>query len=252
MPRLLHCRHRCRAALPPACLPRIQSPDLAAAVHLLPVRIEAPHAWQTLADGMAAHGGRALRAALSPRRYPVPSYAAASLAPCRCQLAGGAVGRRFRARPLNLFLALLFDQVPAAVVLAGLPPVHLNRWDLHHAHIFLAPSTGQLGLLLHAREFPAACAERFPVDLGHCQRGSPLEWDDAGMDHRNLLWIHGTLACLDVSAPQLAPLLMPGLEVPRTVLEHDLGRPLADVFYLAQLRGRKPAERVFVCVPGDV
>ena len=31
MPRLLHCRHRCRAALPPACLPRIQSPDLAAA-----------------------------------------------------------------------------------------------------------------------------------------------------------------------------------------------------------------------------
>lgn len=61
----------------------------------------------------------------------------------------------------------------------------------------------------------------------------------------------GRLACLDMSAPALAPLLMPGLEVARTVLEADLGQPLADVNYFAELAGRKPAERLFVCLPGD-
>jgi hypothetical protein len=54
-----------------------------------------------------------------------------------------------------------------------------------------------------------------------------------------------------MSAPVLAPLLMPGLEVARTVLEADLGQPLADVNYFAELAGRKPAERLFVCLPGD-
>lgn len=52
-----------------------------------------------------------------------------------------------------------------------------------------------------------------------------------------------------MAAPPLAPLLMPGLELPRTVLESDLGRPLADVNYIAETAGRKPAERLFVCVP---
>jgi hypothetical protein len=61
----------------------------------------------------------------------------------------------------------------------------------------------------------------------------------------------GRLACLDMSAPALAPLLMPGLEVARTVLEADLGQPLADVNYFSELAGRKPAERLFVCLPGD-
>lgn len=60
----------------------------------------------------------------------------------------------------------------------------------------------------------------------------------------------GRLACLDVSHPELQPLLMPGLELPRTVLESDLGLPLADCNYFAELTRRKPAERLFVCVPG--
>lgn len=62
--------------------------------------------------------------------------------------------------------------------------------------------------------------------------------------------LDGRLACLDVSQPALQPLLMPGLELPRTVLEHDLGQPLADVNYFQELAGRKPAERLFVCAPG--
>ena len=44
---------------------------------------------------------------------------------------------------------------------------------------------------------------------------------------------------------------MPGLEVARTVLEADLGQPLADVNYFSELAGRKPAERLLVCLPGD-
>ena len=55
-----------------------------------------------------------------------------------------------------------------------------------------------------------------------------------------------------MAASALAPLLMPGLELPRTVLEHDLGVPVADVNYLHHLAPqRKSAERLFVCVPGD-
>ena len=54
-----------------------------------------------------------------------------------------------------------------------------------------------------------------------------------------------------MAAPALQPLLMPGLELPRTVLEQDLGQPLADLNYFAELRNRKSAERLFVCVPGE-
>jgi hypothetical protein len=135
---------------------------------------------------VAEQGGVALRQALSPRRYRIPSFS--TLAHCSCQLASSSNGRRFRAKSINLFMALLFEQVPAAVSLAGLPRVRLDRWDLHHAHLFYAASCRQLGLLLHAKEYPAAHAERFDVQLGNCQVGSSLEFDAGAMDHRNLLW----------------------------------------------------------------
>lgn len=163
--------------------------ELASAVKPLPLLIHPPRAWAALTDGVATHGPGAFRAALNPRRYSIPRFG--TLAHCRCELTASRSGRRFRARPLNLMLACLFEQIPSAVALAGLPPIHLNRFDLYHGHIFYAPACHQLGLLLHAREHPAACAERFPVNLGNCQAGSPLEWDDAAMDHRNLLWCGG-------------------------------------------------------------
>lgn len=232
------------------------SPELRDALRLLPLHIEPPRAWRTLEAGLAAHGASALRQALAPRRYPIPSWG--SLAHCRCQLAPSPAGRRFRARPINACLALVFEQLPAAVALAGLPPVQLSRWDLHHGHLFFEPGCGRLGLLLHAKEYPAWEAERFEVHLGHCQQcggdgggGSPLRFDEAAMDTRNYLWVGGRLACLDLSAPALRGLLMPGLELPRTVLESDLGQPLADINYFAELGpGRRPAERLFVTVPG--
>ncbi len=45
--------------------------------------------------------------------------------------------------------------------------------------------------------------------------------------------VQGRLALLNVGAasPLHSRLLMPGLELARTVLEADLGVPLADVFY---------------------
>ena len=80
-------------------------------------------------------------------------------------------------------------QVPGAAALAGLPQVQLCRYDLHHGHLFWSPAAGgQLGLLLHCKEYPAACAERFPVHLGRCQDGSSLDFDEAAMDARNLVW----------------------------------------------------------------
>lgn len=153
---------------------------------MLPIVVEPPRAWNTLTQGVAEHGPAALRQALAPRRYRIPSFS--TLAHCSCQLASSSSGRRFRAKSINMFLALLFEQVPAAVSLAGLPPVRLDRWDLHHAHLFYSASCGQLGLLLHAKEYPAAHAERFDVHLGNCQVGSSLEFDHGAMDHRNLVW----------------------------------------------------------------
>ncbi|KAI3438188.1 hypothetical protein D9Q98_000625 [Chlorella vulgaris] len=223
--------------------------DLKDAVHILPVTINAPQPWHTLTAGVEANV-LALRSSLSPRRYPIPRFS--TLPQSACQLACSSDGRRFRARAVNLFLALLFEQIPAAVALAGLPPVSLDRWDLHHGHLFYASSCRQLGILLHAKEYPAVHSEFFDVNLGNCQAGSSLEFTAEGMDHRNLVWIGGRLACLEMSAASpLRPLLMPGLELPRTVQESDLGQPLADLNYFAELSNRKPSERLFVCVPGD-
>ena len=68
---------------------------------------------------------------------------------------------------------------------AGLPPISLSRYDLHHAHLFLADpgeeegcggggggGSKRFGLLFHAKEYPLADADAFPADLGRCQRGS--------------------------------------------------------------------------------
>lgn len=42
-------------------------------------------------------------------------------------------------------------QIPAAAALAGLPPIALDRFDLHHGHLFFAPACRQLGILFHAK-----------------------------------------------------------------------------------------------------
>ena len=61
----------------------------------------------------------------------------------------------------------------------------LSRYDLFHAHIFF--HAGELGLLFHAKEFPAMCPD-FPYSLGFCQDGSDLVYTSEAMAWRNILW----------------------------------------------------------------
>lgn len=219
----------------------------ASGIHVLPVGFFPPRAWNTLTAAVAARGAPAFSQALAPRpvRMPRPP----GLHP-RCQLASCSSARRFKSRELNLFLAVLFESLPSAVHMAGLPPVELSAWDLFHGHLFFSAALGQLGLLFHAKEYPARDPGAFPINLGYCQCGSRLAYDPRAQEARNLLFVGGSLAALDLGggSPLRRALLAPGLGDPVfTLLEEDFGLPLGEVNYLAFAANRKPAERVFVC-----
>eukprot|EP00887_Chlorella_sp_A99_P005630 scaffold1.g5630.t1 len=218
----------------------------ASGIHVLPVGFFPPRAWNTLTAAVAARGAPAFSQALAPRpvRMPRPP----GLHP-RCQLASCSSARRFKSRELNLFLAVLFESLPSAVHMAGLPPVELSAWDLFHGHLFFSAALGQLGLLFHAKEYPARDPGAFPINLGYCQCGSRLAYDPRAQEARNLLFVGGSLAALDLGggSPLRRALLAPGLGDPVfTLLEEDFGLPLGEVNYLAFAANRKPAERVFV------
>lgn len=60
------------------------------------------------------------------------------------------------------------------------------------------------GLLFHAREYPAldndtAAASYFPYNLGYCQAGTPLAFDGAAMDHRNILYFQVSHCCVQAT-----------------------------------------------------
>lgn len=65
--------------------------------------------------------------------------------------------------------------------------VTLSRFDLFHAHMFCTHSTNRLGMLFHSKEYPAYDKD-FPINLGFCQQKSPVKYEEAAMDFRNLLW----------------------------------------------------------------
>lgn len=69
--------------------------------------------------------------------------------------------------------------------------VALDRYDLHHAHLFLSHRHRRLGLLFHSKEYPAHHPDLFPVHLGNCQRRSALAFNEREMDFRNILWSVG-------------------------------------------------------------
>lgn len=102
-----------------------------------------------------------------------------------------------------------------------------------------------------AGRYPPYDQQRFPHDLGFCQRGSRLSLAPGDLQWRNMLWAGGgrsNLAALRVGAgsPLCELLVMPGLREVSTVCEADFGDPLADVFYFAG-PARSPAQRVWVC-----
>ena len=61
--------------------------------------------------------------------------------------------------------------------------------------------------------------------------------------------VQGKLAAVDVGSRSAlhAKLLMPGLELVRTVQEEDFGTRLFDVNYFHSLSARRPAQRLFIC-----
>ena len=92
----------------------------------------------------------------------------------RCQLCRSPAGRRFKDAALQRHFATVFAAVAAGAPAVGLP-VRLSRFDLHHGHVFATRDA--VGLLLHAREYPALGSPDFDVNLGFCQAGSTLAWD---------------------------------------------------------------------------
>lgn len=225
-----------------ACVRRLAPPPEPPALRRLAARLTAVH------HRPDASHARLLRALAKPLlRLPDVEGAAAA----RCQLCRSPVGRRFRDRALQRHFAAVFAAVAAGSARAGLP-VELSRFDLHHGHLFA--SRDCVGLLLHAREYPAP-GPGFDVNLGFCQAGSTLGWDAQLQSLRNVLYLvparrdlPTSLAVLD-TAPGTAlydGLLAAGVRPLHTVYESDLGTPLADVNFLSSARGL-PEHRLYVC-----
>lgn len=173
------------------------------------------------------------------RRRGVPNVENAAHHSCNLALARS--GRRMRCRQSNRFLADLFLKIEKETE----SEILLNRFDLFHAHIFFS-NRGQCGILFHAKEYPAK-DENFDVDLGYCQIGSSLCFDENEMRLRNLLWLSvddesSVLVLLDTQKRKDL-LVVPELH---TTFEGDWGDIVADVFYFHGLANRKPHERLFI------
>jgi hypothetical protein len=128
------------------------------------------------------------RKALSPRLYTVPYII--STAACQCSITGTVSGRRFLDKAVNRFLADLFLALPKAIETVNLPETTLSRYDLHHAHLFCDQTHG-LGLLFHSKEYIVSRNGSGDVDvgnLGNCQIGTPLEFENEAMAWRNIIW----------------------------------------------------------------
>ncbi|XP_078444960.1 T-box protein [Wolffia australiana] len=199
----------------------------------------------------------AIQAALDPAVLKIPDVE--GLEEDKCQLTRTPYGRRFINEGLNAYLAFLFELISDRSPMIGLN-INLSRYDLFHGHIFLAPDTGRLGILFHAREYPAYEKNIFPINMGYCQRGSCLAYDDS-MNLRNILWL-APLPC-NRTKGWLAPGVLVALDahpggiiydclVPeyvnyvRTIYEDDLGYNVADVNYF-NIADTPSSRRIFIC-----
>ena len=204
-------------------------------VRVVPIALETP---RELRDAAAS----GLRVKCHWRARGVPSVENSEGA--ACELASERRGRRMRCRKSNAFIARLFAMCEEET--GG--EISLSRFDLFHAHAFVHASS-RIGLLFHAKEYPAKDEIGFPVDLGRCQVGSKVPYDENSMRHRNILWLSlggdaSVLAFLDTSTESLRDLLtVPELH---TTYEGDFGEVEGDIYYFHALRNRKPSERVFI------
>ncbi|XP_050384554.1 uncharacterized protein LOC126801130 [Argentina anserina] len=186
----------------------------------------------------------AIHRALDPTMITVPDVE--GCVEDQCQLTRTPYGRHFISEELNLYIKFLFELILARGPTVGLN-VSLSRYDLFHGHLFLALETGRLGILFHAKEYPAFDKEVFPYNMGYCQTGSNVTYGDS-MNLRNILWLAplpsnsakgweapGVLVVLDARPDGIIyrDLIPEYVNFVRTIYEDDLGEVAVDVNYLA-------------------
>lgn len=199
----------------------------------------------------------AIQRALDPTILPVPDIEGSKKN--RCELTRTPYGRQFINEELNSYLAFLFELIATRGPIVGLD-VSLNRYDLFHGHVFLATDTGRLGILFHAKEYPAYDKKVFPCFMGYCQKGSALKYDES-MNLRNILWLAplpststkawlapGVLVVLDARPGGIIyrDLVPEYVNFARTLYEDDFGEVAVDVNYL-NTGNAVPDYQIFIC-----
>ncbi|KAL6896585.1 hypothetical protein ACP4OV_007157 [Aristida adscensionis] len=218
-----------------------------------------PKAVRRLARRAVKSGGgpRAIRRALNPIRLPVPDVEGSKKH--KCQLTAMPHGRRFANEEINSYFAFLFELIVARGPSVGLN-VSLSRFDLFLGHLFLASETGRLGILFQAKLYPAFDKKLFPYNLGYCQQGSNVVYDDS-FNLRNILWLAplpsnetktwlapGVLVVLDAHPDGIIyqEMIHDYVQVARTLYEEDFGDAVLEVNYL-NIANATSADRIFNC-----
>ncbi|XP_042516667.1 uncharacterized protein LOC122090958 [Macadamia integrifolia] len=199
----------------------------------------------------------AIQRILDPTPLPVPDVEGSTKE--QCELTRTPYGRRFINEELNSYLAFLFEVIVARGPSVGLT-VSLNRYDFFHGHVFVAADSGRLGILFHAKEYPAYEKEVFPYTMGFCQIGSNVRYDDS-MNLRNILWLAplpsnsakawlapGVLVVLDAYPGGVVyeDIIPDYVKFARTIYEDDFGDVVVDVNYLNIGEGTADY-KIFIC-----
>ncbi|KAL3516033.1 hypothetical protein ACH5RR_022935 [Cinchona calisaya] len=178
----------------------------------------------------------------------------------KCELTRTPYGWHFISEELNSYIEFLFEMIVARGPSIGLN-VSLNRFDLFHGHLFIAADSGRLGILFHAKEYPAYEKDTFPCNLGYCQMGSNVTYDDS-MNLRNILWLAplpsnsskpwlapGVLVVLDAHPDGIIyqDLIPEYVNLARTLYEDDFGEVVVDVNYLNVGTEEVPKYQLFIC-----
>lgn len=199
----------------------------------------------------------AIHRTLDPAIIPVPDVEGSN--EDRCELTRTSYGRRFINDGLNSYFASLFEIIVERGPDVGLN-VTLSRFDFFHGHLFISKESGRLGILFHAKEYPAYDKQVFPCNMGYCQLGSDVVYDDS-MNLRNILWLAplpsnstkdwlspGVLVVLDAHPDGIIyqDLIPDYVQYARTLYEDDFGEVVVDVNYL-NVGAEAPKYEIFIC-----
>lgn len=197
-----------------------------------------------LATTPETEAAAAILKALGADTFPAPNVENSN--ETMCSLTTFPDCSRFEDDDINLWLANLFVTISIEAPIQ----VNLSRFDLSSAVLFLDSANKDCSILFRARFYPRFDEEKFPVNLGLCQEGSSVEFEQAAMDFRNFVWYKDTLVALDLSEGSVLQELLLDIEeirLVRTVFEEDLGLSVANINYFGSLVEAMEAQRIFVC-----